>query len=86
MTADILMLCQFGMNMWKLCSVILKVVCKLCIPINQKGLTISCKSLILRWALRDSNPRPSACKADFCHFLMFSYIFIYYLKYYILVL
>ncbi len=33
-------------------------------PKKQKRLTISCKSLIFKWALTDSNRRPSACKAD----------------------
>ena len=32
--------------------------------LKQKRLTISCKSLIFKWALTDSNRRPSACKAD----------------------
>ena len=45
-------------------STISKVVCKLYVPIKEKGLTISCKSLIFKWALTDSNRRPSACKAD----------------------
>lgn len=29
------------------------------------------------WALRDSNPRPSACKAESAYFSLFYYIFIY---------
>ena len=31
---------------------------------NKKASHYSCKALILKWEQRDSNPRPSACKAD----------------------
>jgi hypothetical protein len=39
-----------------------KLACKLCIPIKEKSSYFYRNCLILRWALRDSNPRPSACK------------------------